>query len=295
MILSVLSSPALVSGLMVVRAKNPVHSVLFFILVFCDTSGLLILLGLDFFAMIFLVVYIGAIAVLFLFVVMMFNIQIAEIHEEVLRYLPVSGIIGLIFWWEMFFILDNETIPLLPTHRNTTSLRYTVYAGKVRSWTNLETLGNLLYTYYFVWFLVSSLILLVAMIGAIVLTMHRTTKVKRQDVFRRNALDFRRTIISRRGMTIPKKRCFSSAAGGSSDNYKETFKRFLLESEYRDFPGLRDHIDELLAFLEPGEILYMVHTFPRDFPMLGILSPQDIRNIINHSRKQWKPPKKGND
>jgi len=96
-------------------------------------------------------------------------------------------------------------------------------------------------------------------------------------------------------MTIPKKRCFSSAAGGSSDNYKETFKRFLLESEYRDFPGLRDHIDELLAFLEPGEILYMVHTFPRDFPMLGILSPQDIRNIINHSRKQWKPPKKGND
>jgi NADH-ubiquinone oxidoreductase chain 6 len=221
MILSVLSSFALVSGLMVVRAKNPVHSVLFFILVFCDTSGLLILLGLDFFAMIFLVVYIGAIAVLFLFVVMMFNIQIAEIHEEVLRYLPVSGIIGLIFWWEMFFILDNETIPLLPTHRNTTSLGYTVYAGKVRSWTNLETLGNLLYTYYFVWFLVSSLILLVAMIGAIVLTMHRTTKVKRQDVFRRNALDFRRTIISRRRMTIPNRRCFSSEAGGSFDNYKE--------------------------------------------------------------------------
>uniref|UniRef100_A0A0E0MN14 NADH-ubiquinone oxidoreductase chain 6 n=3 Tax=BOP clade TaxID=359160 RepID=A0A0E0MN14_ORYPU len=197
MILSVLSSPALVSGLMVVRAKNPVHSVLFPILVFCDTAGLLILLGLDFSAMIFPVVHIGAIAVSFLFVVMMFNIQIAEIHEEVLRYLPVSGIIGLIFWWEMFFILDNETIPLLPTHRNTTSLRYTVYAGKVRSWTNLETLGNLLYTYYSVWFLVSSLILLVAMIGAIVLTMHRTTKVQRQDVFRRNALDSRRTIMRR--------------------------------------------------------------------------------------------------
>uniref|UniRef100_A0A6N2KMD5 NADH-ubiquinone oxidoreductase chain 6 n=1 Tax=Salix viminalis TaxID=40686 RepID=A0A6N2KMD5_SALVM len=176
MILSVLSSPALVSGLMVARAKNPVHSVLFSILVFRNTSGLLILLGLDFSAMIFPVVHIGAIAVSFLFVVMMFHIQIAEIHEEVLRYLPVSAIIGLIFWWEMFFILDNESIPLLPTQRKTTSLRYTVYAGKVRSWTNLETLGNLLYTYYFVWFLVPSLILLVAMIGAIVLTMHRTTK-----------------------------------------------------------------------------------------------------------------------
>jgi len=197
MILSVSSSPALVSGLMVVRAKNPVHSVSFPIPVFRDTSGLLLLLGLDFSAMISPVVYIGAIAVSFLFVVMMFNIQIAEIHEEVLRYLPVSGIIGLILWWEMFFILDNETIPLLPTHRNTTSLRYTVYAGKVRSWTNLETLGNLLYTYYSVWFLVPSLILLVAMIGAIVLTMHRTTKVKRQDVFRRNALDSRRTIMRR--------------------------------------------------------------------------------------------------
>jgi len=70
-----------------------------------------------------------------------------------------------------------------------------VYAEKVQSWTNLETLGNLLYTYYFVWFLVSSLILLVAMIGAIVLTMHRTTRVQRQDIFRRNALDFRRAIM----------------------------------------------------------------------------------------------------
>ncbi|KAJ1681276.1 hypothetical protein LUZ63_023503 [Rhynchospora breviuscula] len=168
MILSVLSSFALVSGLMVVRAKNPVHSVLFFILVFCNTSGLLILLGLDFFAMIFLVVYIGAIAVLFLFVVMMFNIQIAEIHEEVLRYLPVSGIIGLIFWWEMFFILDNEN------HSITTNpQKY-----------DLSEIYGLCRK---------------AMIGAIVLTMHRTTRVKRQDIFRKNALDSRRIIMKEGG------------------------------------------------------------------------------------------------
>jgi NADH-ubiquinone oxidoreductase chain 6 len=147
--------------------------------------------------MIFPVVHIGAIAVSFLFVVMMFHMKIAETHEEVLRYLPVSSIIGLILWWEMFFILDNESIPLLPIQINTTSLRYTVYAGKVRSWTNLETLGNLLYIYYSVWFLVPSPIFLVAMIGAIVLTMHRTTMVKRQDVFRRNAMDSRRTIMRR--------------------------------------------------------------------------------------------------
>ncbi|KAI5007567.1 hypothetical protein ZWY2020_054627 [Hordeum vulgare] len=116
MILSVLSSPALVSGLMVVRAKKLVHSILFPILV-----TLLVYLFL---------VHIGSIAVSFLFVVMMFNIQIAEIHEEVLCYL----------------------------RRNTTSLRYTVYVAQVWSWTNLETLGNLLYTYYSIRFLVSSLI-----------------------------------------------------------------------------------------------------------------------------------------
>nr|QPK67162.1 NADH dehydrogenase subunit 6 [Pelargonium transvaalense] len=198
MILSILASLALVSALLVVRAKNPVHAVLFFILVFCNTSGLLLLLGLDFFAMIFLVVYIGAIAVLFLFVVMMFHIQIAEIHEEVLRYLPVSGIIGLIFWSEIFFILDNESIPLLPSQEKNLTMGYMLYAGKVQGWTNLEALGNLLYTHYFVWFLLSSLILLVAMVGAIVLTMNRTCKVKRQDVFRRNAIDFKRTVMTKR-------------------------------------------------------------------------------------------------
>ena len=229
MILSVLSSPALVSGLMVVRAKNPVHSVLFPILVFCDTSGLLILLGLDFSAIWILNIITTNRNETAIAPIWTTGEIIAEIHEEVLRYLPVSGIIGLIFWWEMFFILDNETIPLLPTHRNTTSLRYTVYAGKVRSWTNLETLGNLLYTYYSVWFLVSSLILLVAMIGAIVLTMHRTTKVKRQDVFRRNALDSRSHIMNR---TISPfghshRRSFSSGAGGPPDNYKETFKMWI--------------------------------------------------------------------
>nr|QIA60693.1 NADH dehydrogenase subunit 6 [Lepidozia trichodes] len=186
---------ASVSGAMVIRAKNPVHSVLFPILVFRNTSGLLVLLGLDFFAMIFLVVYVGAIAVLFLFVVTMLHIRIEEIHENVLRYLPVGGIIGLIFLLEIFLMVDNDYIPILPTKSGaTTYLTYTVYAGKIHSWTNLETLGNSLYTTYFFLFLVSSLILLVALIGAIVLTMHKTTRVKRQDVFIQNAIDFRNTI-----------------------------------------------------------------------------------------------------
>nr|YP_006234355.1 NADH dehydrogenase subunit 6 [Phlegmariurus squarrosus]AEV55709.1 NADH dehydrogenase subunit 6 [Phlegmariurus squarrosus] len=209
---SVFSSIALVSGVMVIRAKNPVHSVLFPISVFCNTSGLLLLLGLDFFAMIFLVVYVGAIAVSSSPVAMMSNIKIAQIHENVLRYLPVGGIIGLIFLWEIFLIVDNDYIPILPTELNTTYPTYTVYAGKLQSWTNMETLGNLLYTTYLVLFLVSSLILLVAMIGAIVLTMHKTTQVKIQDVFRQNAIDFHKTI---KAVThSPKcKSCGASARG----------------------------------------------------------------------------------
>nr|UQV94640.1 NADH dehydrogenase subunit 6 [Haplopteris ensiformis]UQV94660.1 NADH dehydrogenase subunit 6 [Haplopteris ensiformis] len=199
LLFDVFSGMALVSAVMVIRAKNPVHSVLFFIFVFRNTSGLLLLLGLDFFAMIFLVVYIGAIAVLFLFVVMMLDIKIAKIHENILRYLPVGGIIGLIFWLEIFVILDNDYIPILPTNWNKTYLKYTVYAERIQIRSNLETLGNLLYTNYLVLFLVSSLILLVAMIGAIVLTIHKTTKVKRQDVFQQNIIDFRRTVGKIRG------------------------------------------------------------------------------------------------
>ena len=200
---SLFSSIALISAALVIRAKNPVHSVLFLILVFCNAAGLLILLGLDFFAMILLVVYVGAIAVLFLFVVMMLNIKIAEIHENILRYLPVGGIIGLLFLLEMFLIVDNDYIPILPTKSLNTScvlaeqtefFSYVTYANKIQSWTNIESIGNLLYTSYFLFFLLSSLILLVAMIGAIVLTMHKTTSVKRQDVFQQNSVDFQTTI-----------------------------------------------------------------------------------------------------
>ncbi|XP_059072313.1 NADH-ubiquinone oxidoreductase chain 6-like, partial [Cryptomeria japonica] len=196
-ILSVSPSPALVSGLMVVRAKNPVHPVPSSIPVFRNTSGSPILLGPDLPAMISPVVHTGAIAVLSLPVVMMLNIQIAEIHEKVSRYPPVSGIIGLIPWWEMSLIPDNDHIPLLPTSISTNSLRYTVHAGEIQGWTNSETSGNSLHTYYSVRFLVSSLILSVAMIGATVLTMHRTTRVKRQDVFRQNAIDSKRTMMRR--------------------------------------------------------------------------------------------------
>ena len=188
------SSFALISGVMVIQSKNPVHSVLFLILVFFNSAGLLILLGLDFFALIFLVVYVGAIAVLFLFVVMMLHIKLAEINEKKLRYLPVGGFLGVLFLFEIFLIVDNDLIPLLIPGKE-----YYEYGAINNEWavlnqTNIEALGGIIYTFYFYFFLIAGLVLLVAMIGAIVLTMHKGVHVKRQQVFQQNTREFAKSV-----------------------------------------------------------------------------------------------------
>lgn len=225
------SSLALISGSMVIQARNPVHSVLFLILVFFNAAALLLLLGLDFFAMIFLVVYVGAIAVLFLFVVMMLNIKLAEIHEKKLRYLPIGGLLGILFLLEILLIVDNDLIPfIIPVQtggiesfglssinpgalqnndvtQQTEGLQpfllqqgtiysshLTEWSGFVKNLTSIEGIGSLIYTYYFYFFLLASLILLVAMIGAIVLTMHKNVHVRRQDLFLQNTREFTKTI-----------------------------------------------------------------------------------------------------
>jgi NADH-ubiquinone oxidoreductase chain 6 len=192
------SSLTLLSGVMVIQARNPVHSVLFLILVFFNAAGLLILLGLDFFAMIFLVVYVGAIAVLFLFVVMMLNIKIAEINEKRLRYLPIGGVLGLLFLFEVLLIVDNDLIPLLyyktQSFLEFQNTGFINWSDNLQTVTNIQAIGNLIYTYYFYFFLLSSIILLVAMIGAIVLTMQKGIHIKRQQVFLQNTRDFAKTI-----------------------------------------------------------------------------------------------------
>ena len=193
------SSMTLVSGIMVIQARNPVHSVLFLILVFFNAAGMLVLVGLDFFALIFLVVYVGAIAVLYLFVVMMLNIKIAEINEQRLRYLPVGGVLGLLFLFEILLIVDNDLIPLLIYESGQVlstfqALSFVNWSENVQAITNIQALGNLVYTYYFYFFLLASIILLVAMIGAIVLTMQKGLRIKRQQVFLQNTRDFAKTI-----------------------------------------------------------------------------------------------------
>jgi len=189
----IFASIAIVAGIMVIQSRNPVHSVLFLILVFFNVAALLVLLGLDFFAMVLLVVYVGAIAVLFLFVVMMLNIKLTEINEQKLRYLPIGGLIGLLFLFEMFLIIDNDVC-----FYNWDIIPFMVWSSITENSTNIEAVGQLMYTYFFHDFLIASIILLVAMIGAIVLTMHRGANVKAQHIFEQNARDFQKTVIKKR-------------------------------------------------------------------------------------------------
>ena len=189
----IFSSLALLCATMVIRSKNPVHSVLFLILTFCNVSGLMLLVDLDFFAMLFLIVYVGAIAVLFLFVVMMLDIRQTEIQENVVHYLPIGGFVGIIFFLEMYVVLDTDFLFLsLPNPSLFTSELYTPWA--IQNFSTIESIGALLYTTYAYSFIMASLILLVAMIGAIVLTLDKSIAVKRQDVYSQNSRDAIHTI-----------------------------------------------------------------------------------------------------
>jgi len=183
----ILGSLALVSGGLVVSARNPMHSILFLVLVFCNSAGLLLLLETEFLAVLFLVVYVGAIAVLFLFVVMMLNIRITELKESVLRYIPIGGLVLIIFFFEVLSVINGDLVPFFSkataTMDSSFDLHIVNWANNISPTTNVEAIGELLYTYYFYAFIVASLILLVAMIGAILLTMRKQFNVRRQEVF----------------------------------------------------------------------------------------------------------------
>jgi NADH-quinone oxidoreductase subunit J len=164
------------SGVMVIAARNPVHSVLFLILAFFNAAGLFVLLGAEFLAMILVIVYVGAVAVLFLFVVMMLDINFTELRQGFLQYLPVGALIGLVLLLELVLVFgawvvapEIATIAAAPT-------------PPPAQLSNTAALGALLYTRYVYPFQAAGAILLVAMIGAIVLT-HRTREgVRRQNI-----------------------------------------------------------------------------------------------------------------
>lgn len=172
---------AIASAFMVISAKNPVHSVLFLILVFFNAAGLFLLTGAEFLAMILLVVYIGAVAVLFLFVVMMLDIDFAELRSGVLQYAPVGILVGLIVAAELVVVIGGSVM----TPGAAKSITMPIPNPAER--TNTAALGDVLYTHYVYFFQIAGMILLVAMIGAIVLTLRHRQHIKRQDISRQVA------------------------------------------------------------------------------------------------------------
>lgn len=162
------------SGIMVISARNPVHAVLFLILAFFNASGLFILMGAEFIAMLLVVVYVGAVAVLFLFVVMMLDINFADMREGFHRHLPIALIVGVVLFIELVLIFSGAetTMGVAPV-------------GDGRS--NIARIGDVLYTDYLYLFQIAGVILLVAMIGAITLTMRHREGVKRQSIAAQNA------------------------------------------------------------------------------------------------------------
>ncbi|MFV2092309.1 MAG: NADH-quinone oxidoreductase subunit J [Hyphomicrobiales bacterium] len=164
------------AGLLVVVSRNPVHSVLWLILAFLSSAGLFVLLGAEFVAMLLIIVYVGAVAVLFLFVVMMLDVDFAELRGEMAKYVPLGLLIGVILLMQLGIMLGNWTFA-----DQALGLRGAVAPapGDVH---NTAALGQLIYDDYIYLFQAAGLILLVAMIGAIVLTLRHRTDVKRQDV-----------------------------------------------------------------------------------------------------------------
>jgi NADH-quinone oxidoreductase subunit J len=164
------------AAFMVIAAKNPVHSVLFLILAFVNAAGLFMLAGAEFLAMILVVVYVGAVAVLFLFVVMMLDVDFAELRQGFLQYLPVGALVGFVFLVELLLVVGTwVTGPGVAS-----AIRSPIPA--LQQANNTQALGRVLYTTYVHFFELAGIVLLVAMIGAIVLTLRHKEGVKRQNV-----------------------------------------------------------------------------------------------------------------
>jgi NADH-quinone oxidoreductase subunit J len=164
------------SAFMVIAARNPVHSVLYLILAFVNASGLFVMLGAEFLAMILIVVYVGAIAVLFLFVIMMLDVDFAELRQGFLQYLPLGALLFLIFVLELGGVVFTWAFAPDISHSFASPI------PPLASVSNTAALGQVLYTRYIYFFQASGLVLLVAMVGAIVLTLRHKPNVKRQNV-----------------------------------------------------------------------------------------------------------------
>lgn len=169
------------SAFAVITARNPVHSVLFLILGFFNAAGLFMLLGAEFLALILVIVYVGAVAVLFLFVVMMLDVDFAELRQGFLQYVPIGAFVAVVLLAQLLVVLGGWIIE--PNLVGSTA----VPIPDINEVSNTKALGQLLYTKYFFFFQIAGLVLLVAMVGAIVLTLRHKEGVRRQDIGSQNA------------------------------------------------------------------------------------------------------------
>lgn len=177
----------LLSAVLVITTSNPVHSLLYLVISFFNASIVLLIFHCEFLSMLFLVVYIGAIIVLFLFIVMMLNVKIIELNAKIIKYVPIGLFIIFIFLFEVFYIINNSLSNSdlsLFLHENSTFLElnliefYKIYL----TFTNITSISQLLFTKYIYLFIIAGLILLVAMLGAILLTLNQNYISKRQDI-----------------------------------------------------------------------------------------------------------------
>ncbi len=167
---------AVAAGVLVIASRNPVHSVLFLIVAFFNAAGLFVLMGAEFLAMILVIVYVGAVAVLFLFVVMMLDINFVELRSGVLQYLPIGGLVGFILLAELLVVAGGWVI--VPQAEAIAAAPI----PPIDQVTNTEAIGRLIYTKYIYLFQAAGLVLLVAMVGAIVLTLRTRTGVRKQRI-----------------------------------------------------------------------------------------------------------------
>jgi NADH-quinone oxidoreductase subunit J len=179
----VFAAIAIAAGFMVIAARNPVHSVLFLILAFFNAAALFVLMGAEFIALILVIVYVGAVAVLFLFVVMMLDVDFAELRAGFAKFLPIGGLIGGILLAQLLLVVTAWTF----APQGALQIAEPIPAASAMS--NTEAIGRVMYTTYIYFFQLAGMILLVAMIGAIVLTLRHREGVKRQDVATQVARD----------------------------------------------------------------------------------------------------------
>lgn len=182
----------ILSSILVVFVKNPIHSILYLVVVFFNATTLLLLYDIEFLALIFLIVYVGAISVLFLFVIMMLNIRVIELSEDFLKYLPLLGLISLIFIFQTFGFYDFFYSDL--NFSDSEKFKFKDWSLDASFLTQTQILAKILYVDYVSLFWLAGFILLVSMLGAIVLTFSYNASLKKQQIYKQMSRDYNKSI-----------------------------------------------------------------------------------------------------